>query len=150
MPPSAPAARSRWFPNPSSLRLKIALYLGAALMTALLAFAALVLRQEREHRLRSAAEHVAQLSDVITRSTRFAMLQARPDYVHSIIEDVARQENIDRVRIFNKEGTIIDSTHAAEIGLKVDRTAEGCVQCHSSARASSRPPTAGACSRAWR
>ena len=104
-------------------------------MAALLAFAALVLRQEREHRLRSAAEHVAQLSDVITRSTRFAMLQARPDYVHSIIEDVARQENIDRVRIFNKEGTIIDSTHAAEIGLKVDRTAEGCVQCHSSERA---------------
>ena len=104
-------------------------------MATLLAFAALVLRQEREHRLRSAAEHVAQLSDVITRSTRFAMLQARPDYVHSIIEDVARQENIDRVRIFNKEGTIIDSTHAAEIGLKVDRKAEGCVQCHSGERA---------------
>ena len=103
-------------------------------MAALLAFAALVVWQERERRLSAAAEHVAQLSDVITRSTRFAMLQARPDYVHNIIEDVARQENIDRVRIFNKEGTIIDSTLASEIGLKVDRKAEGCVQCHSSER----------------
>jgi len=63
------------------------------------------------------------------------MLQARPDYVHNIIHDVARQENIDRVRIFNKEGTIIDSTLASEIGLKVDRKAEGCVQCHSGERA---------------
>ena len=79
-------------------------------MATLLAFTVLVLYQERERRLSDAAEHVAQLSDVITRSTRFAMLQARPDYVHNIIDDVARQENIDRVRIFNKEGTIIDST----------------------------------------
>jgi two-component system NtrC family sensor kinase len=110
-------------------------YLGAALLATLLAFAGLIVWQERERRLSAAAGHVAQLSDVITRSTRFAMLQARPDYVHNIIEDVARQENIDRVRIFNKEGTIIDSTLAAEIGLKVDRKAEGCVQCHSSERA---------------
>jgi hypothetical protein len=83
-------------------------------MATLLAFAMLVLYQERERRLSDAAEHVAQLSDVITRSTRFAMLQARPDYVHNIIDDVARQENIDRVRIFNKEGTIIDSTEAGD------------------------------------
>ena len=94
-------------------------------MATLLGFAVLVVYQERERRLRDATEHVAQLSDVITRSTRFAMLQARPDYVHNIIADVARQENIDRVRIFNKEGTIIDSTQAAEVGLKVDRNAEG-------------------------
>jgi two-component system NtrC family sensor kinase len=110
-------------------------YLGAALMATLLAFAGLVVWQERDRRLRAAAEHVAQLSGVITRSTRFAMLQARPDYVHNIIQDVARQENIDRVRIFNKEGTIIDSTLASEIGLKVDRKAEGCVQCHGAERA---------------
>jgi two-component system NtrC family sensor kinase len=117
-----------------TLRIKVAFRLGLALMATLLAFAVLVLYQERERRLSDAADHVAQLSDVITRSTRFAMLQARPDYVHNIINDVARQENIDRVRIFNKEGTIIDSTQAAEIGLKVDRKAEGCSQCHQSQR----------------
>jgi len=70
----------------------------------------LVVRQERERLLDAAAQHVTQLSDVVTRSTRFAMMQARPDYVHNIIQDVARQESIDRVRIFNKEGTIIYSS----------------------------------------
>jgi len=113
----------------------VALALGVTLMATLLAFAVLVIRQERRELLNAAAGHVSQLSDVIVRSTRFAMLQARPDYVHNIIQDVARQENIDRVRIFNKEGVIIDSTLASEIGLKVDRKAEGCSQCHQTERA---------------
>ena len=71
-----------------------------------------------------------QLSDAIIRSTHFMMLQNQPYYVHRIIDDVARDKNIDRVRIFSKKGTVIDSTYAPEVGLVVDRKAEGCVSCH--------------------
>ena len=105
------------------------------LTATLAAFAVLVVRQERAQLLAAASAHVSELSDVIARSTRFAMMQARPDYVHTIIMDVARQESIDRVRIFNKDGVIIDSTLAYEIGQKVDRRAEGCSQCHQNERA---------------
>ena len=112
----------------------MALSLGVTLTATLAAFAVLVVRQERAQLLAAAGEHVTQLSDVIARSTRFAMMQARPDYVHNIIMDVARQESIDRVRIFNKDGVIIDSTLAFEIGHRVDRKAEGCSQCHQSER----------------
>jgi two-component system NtrC family sensor kinase len=71
---------------------------------------------------------------MITKSTRFAMLQNQPDYVHRIIEDVGSNQSIDRIRIFSKEGRIIDSTYAPEIGLKVDQKAEGCIRCHQTAR----------------
>jgi len=71
---------------------------------------------------------------VITRSTRFAMLKNQPDYVHRIIEDVSNQKSIEKIRIFSKEGLIIDSTYAAEIGLKVDQKAEGCILCHQSVK----------------
>jgi two-component system NtrC family sensor kinase len=104
------------------------------LAVTLAAFAVLVVRQERAQLLAAAREHVSDLSDVIARSTRFAMMQARPDYVHTIITDVARQQSIDRVRIINKDGIIIDSTLGGEIGTKVDRRAEGCSQCHQSER----------------
>ncbi len=117
---------------PQSLRFKVGFYVALALMATLLLFAVLVVRQQRSALLESAESHVTQLSEVITRSTRFAMLQNQPEYVHRIIQDVARQGNIDRVRIFSKEGVIIDSTHTPELGLKVDRKAEGCFLCHQS------------------
>ena len=114
----------------STLKFKVGLYLAVTLTATLLLFAVLVVRHERNELLQAAASHVNQLSDVIIRSTRFAMLKNQPEYVHSIIEDVARHENIAKVRIYSKEGVIIDSSVGTEIGMKVDSRAEGCSQCH--------------------
>ena len=119
---------------PATLKFKVGAYLAITLMATLLIFAVLVVRQERNQFLEAAAEHVNELSDVVIRSTRFAMLNNQPAYVHSILEDVARQERIAKVRIYSKEGVIIDSTVASEVGLRVDRNAEGCLQCHQAAK----------------
>jgi two-component system NtrC family sensor kinase len=120
--------------GPKTLKLKLGLYLAFALALALLIFALLVVRHQRDLMLREATSRVTQLSEMITKSTRFAMLQNQPDYVHRIIEDVGSNQSIDRIRIFSKDGRIIDSTFAPEIGLKVDQKAEGCIRCHETAR----------------
>jgi two-component system NtrC family sensor kinase len=120
--------------GPKTLKLKLGLYLAFALALALLIFTLLVVRHQRDQLLQEATSRVTQLSEMITKSTRFAMLQNQSDYVHRIIEDVGSNQSIDRIRIFSKEGRIIDSTYAPEIGLKVDRKAEGCVRCHETAR----------------
>jgi two-component system NtrC family sensor kinase len=117
-----------------TLQFKVALYLAVALTLALLLFTWLVVRHQRDQLLREATSRVTQLSEMITKSTRFAMLQNQPDYVHRIIEDVGSNPSIDRIRIFSKEGRIIDSTYVPEIGLKVDRNAEGCIRCHQTTR----------------
>ncbi|HET9651217.1 MAG TPA: HAMP domain-containing protein, partial [Usitatibacter sp.] len=124
-----------------TLKFRVSLYLAVTLAATLLAFAVLVVRHERNELLEAAAAHVNQLSDVIIRSTRFAMLKNQPDHVHSIIEDVARHESISRVRIYSKDGVIIDSSLASEIGMRVDSTAEGCVQCHQDGQPRLRIPT---------
>ncbi|MBX3702505.1 MAG: HAMP domain-containing protein [Steroidobacteraceae bacterium] len=118
--------------GPRTLQLKVGLYLAIAVTIALLAFTLLVVRQQREQLEREAASRVTQLSEMITRSTRFAMLLNQPEHVHQIIKAVGSHRSIDRIRIFSKEGRIIDSTYPQEIGLTVDRTAEGCVACHRS------------------
>ena len=120
--------------GPKTLKLKLGLYLAFALALALLIFTLLVVRHQRDQLLQEATSRVTQLSEMITKSTRFAMLQNQPDYVHRIIEDVGSNQSIDRIRIFSKEGRIIDSTYAPEIGLKVDQKAEGCIRCHETAR----------------
>ncbi len=118
--------------GPRTLKFKVVLYLAIALTVAMLVFTLLVVRHQRNGLLTEAESHVAQISEVIKRSTRFAMLANRPAYVDSIIQDVGSQGSIEKVRVLSKDGTIIHSTYFPEIGQKVDRKAEACVLCHRS------------------
>src|SRR5450759_4185711 len=115
-----------------TLKFKIVLYLALALTLVMLVFTLLVVRHQRDELLHEAVSRVAQISDVIKNSTRFAMLTNQPAYVDSIIRDVGNQGSIEKVRILSKDGTIIHSTYLPELGLKVDRKAEACVLCHRS------------------
>jgi two-component system NtrC family sensor kinase len=128
--------------HPGSLHFKIVLYLTIALMVAMALFTVPVIRHQREKLLEEAAGHVARLSDVITRSTRFAMLINQPLYVDQIIHDVGNQQDIAKVRIFSKQGRIIHSTLLLEIGQTVDRKAEGCFHCHQDEKPLLQIPTA--------
>lgn len=115
-----------------TLKFKTVSYLAIALTLAMLVFTVLVVRHQRDELLREAVSHVTQISDVIKKSTRFAMLTNQPTYVDSIIRDVGNQGSIEKVRILSKDGTIIHSTYLPELGLKVDRKAEACIICHRS------------------
>jgi two-component system NtrC family sensor kinase len=125
---------------PKALRFKVSFYPALALLAALVLFSVLLIRHQRNELRAEAVRHVTQLSELLIRSTRYAMLQNQPEYVHRIIQDVARQNNIEKVRVFSKDGVIIDSTYPPELGLKVDRRAEGCFTCHQTDRPVQRLP----------
>jgi two-component system NtrC family sensor kinase len=122
-----------------SLKFKITFYLSLALMVAVFLFSLLLIRNQREEMLQQAINHVNQLSEVVIKSTRFAMLQNQPSYIDQVIRDVAAQEEIDRVRILSKNGTIIHSSQEAEIGTVIDQAEEACLKCHETARQQQRP-----------
>jgi two-component system NtrC family sensor kinase len=46
------------------------------------------------------------------------------------MEEIGRQDGIEKVRIFNKDGVVLFSTEHAEIGTAVDKKAESCTTCH--------------------
>jgi len=72
----------------------------------------------------------ARFSDTIRSSTRYSMLHDRRDEAYEVMRTIGRQEDIQRVRIFNKDGRVTFSTHVAEIGTTVDKRADSCTQCH--------------------
>ena len=69
-------------------------------------------------------------SNTVTRSTRYDMLLDNRDGVHRMIETIGKQEGIEVVRIFNKDGHIMFSTNKEEMNDYVDKNAEECYICH--------------------
>ena len=118
--------------QPQTLKFKLVLYLTIALTVGVLLFTGAVAFFLYNQILGKVSDHVVQLSEVISKSTRFAMLNNEPTYVDRIIHDVAGQEQIDRVRIFSQDVRINHSTYPPEIGRTVDRNAEACSRCHES------------------
>ena len=77
----------------SSLKFKVAVYLSVLLVGAFSAFTWTLARHQREALLESSVAHILQLSDAVVRSTNFMMMEDKPDYVHQLILDVAREKD---------------------------------------------------------
>ena len=116
--------------SPRSLKFKVSFYLSTVLVAVMVLFVALLVQQERGEQLRILVTHMTQLSQVIARSTRHAMLLDEPDIVNKIVEDIGKQEGIQRVRVLRKNGVIAHSNYPAEIGQNIDKEAEHCSYCH--------------------
>ena len=88
------------------------------------------LKAQEEQFIRQVLQGAGQMTDTIRRATRYDMLMNHRDALYNIIETVGKQEGIERVRIFNKEGKITFSSDKKEINSLVDKQAEACYVCH--------------------
>ena len=70
------------------------------------------------------------LSETVKRSTEDYMLENRRERLQRQIEAIGHAERIERVRVFNKQGRIMFSSDADEIGHTLDKHAEACFACH--------------------
>jgi two-component system NtrC family sensor kinase len=114
----------------NSLKFKVGSYVVVVLTIAALAFAMILVRNNREELMQQVTNNSGQLSRVVISSTRFAMLQNQPSHVDRILQDVGSQEDIEKVRILSKDGVVIHSSKKSEIGNKIDQEAESCLACH--------------------
>ena len=85
---------------------------------------------QREALLAEVERHAIQQSEMVKNSTRYDMLLNQRDHVLGIINTIGSQPSILGVRILNKEGEIIYSSNAEDIGKMVDKSTESCYVCH--------------------
>jgi two-component system NtrC family sensor kinase len=114
------------------VRLAATVTLGAAATIALLAW--LILGVQERSLISRVTSDAGLLSDTIKGSTFHAMLEDRRADAYRSMESIGRQEGMERVRFFNKEGRITFSTSRGERGTFVDKTAEACYACHAADR----------------
>ena len=123
-----------------SLKRKLSLYLFVALSPAMVLLPYFIVDHQAQHSQAELSRHVTQVAELIVRSTRHAMLVNQRDVAEQIIQDIARQEGLQHVRVLNKDGTIVHSNLAAETGTSVEARDAPCVHCHSSSQPIQRLP----------
>jgi two-component system NtrC family sensor kinase len=118
----------------NQIKFKVSLYLAIALVPAVVLFPYLIVQHQRDHLQQEISRHVVQISEIVVKSTRYAMMLNKQDMAERIIQDIGQQEGIERVRIISKDGTIIHSSNSTEVGYSVEQSEEPCVNCHLSSK----------------
>jgi two-component system NtrC family sensor kinase len=103
---------------------------GAVMVVTIGLMAALVLRAHEKQLIAERTRSADQLGETIKSGTHYDMLENRRDSLHRQIDAIGRKAGIERVRVFNKEGRIVFSSLAEEIGTTLDPKAEACYACH--------------------
>lgn len=127
-------ARSRWIQRAkavfSSLSLRLFLSLIAVILSAFAVYTWVSVRSSSRQYERALYEGAVRFGDLIEQSTQYAMLVNRKEEVHHVIQAIAQAPDVEGVRIYDKNGSIVFSTDSTEIGTGADLRAEACVTCH--------------------
>ncbi|MDR3671228.1 MAG: ATP-binding protein [Holophaga sp.] len=119
-------------------RIGTRLMLGAGLVTSLVigVMAVLVMRSHTDQLTFELNQSANQVSETIKSSTHYDMLENRRDDLHRQIRNIGdlKQQGIQKVRLFNKEGQIMFSSDHDEIGTVLDEKGEACYACHAEGR----------------
>ncbi|MBL6949101.1 MAG: HAMP domain-containing histidine kinase [Bacteroidales bacterium] len=90
----------------------------------------IIIRFQEEFMVGLIKENAIHHCETIKGSVRYHMLENRKEDVKQIIETIGLQNQITEIRIFDKRGKIIVSSKNTNVGVSVDKDAEGCNSCH--------------------
>lgn len=113
-----------------SLGFKLILAVGAVTAVVFAVFFYGTLQTQSRETLDEMVRSVHLASEIVRRSLRYDMLEYQPERLHRAIDTIGGHERIEKVRIFNAMGKIIYSSHKAEMGTYLDKSAEQCYACH--------------------
>ena len=114
------------------LSVRFSALIAAVTLVVLATFVLAAVSVQRNYLTQELVRSAALFSDTIKSSTYHFMLEDRRAEAYRIMETIGRQEGVEQVRIFNKEGQITFSTDRAGTGRLVDKRAESCYACHAS------------------
>lgn len=88
------------------------------------------IRLHRQHLEAAALTSAERISDVIRRNATYYMLRNDREGLYHLMETMADEPGVAKVRIFDQQGRISYSTDSTEVDHTVDKAAEACYVCH--------------------
>jgi two-component system NtrC family sensor kinase len=128
--PEIEPSRARWKRFTHSLSAKLITLLLASMVVIFALLGYLNIRLQRQHLEAATLTSAERVSDAIRRSATYYMLRNDREGLYHVIQTLADEPGMVKVRIFDKEGRVKFSTDAAEVSRIVDKRAEACYGCH--------------------
>ena len=128
--PEIEPTRARWKRLTNSLSAKLITLLLVSMVVIFALLGYLNIRLQRQHLEAAALTSAERVSDVIRRSATYYMLGNDREGLYHVIQTLADEPGMVKVRIFDKQGRISYSTDPDEVSRMVDKRAEACYGCH--------------------
>ena len=114
----------------NTLVFKLIAAVGLTLLVSIAVWAYFSIRYENNKLTRHLLSETARFGNTIKLGTHYAMMTNARDDINQIIVNIARQEDIETIRIFNKAGQIKFSNQPEEVDQTTNIKAEACDVCH--------------------
>ncbi|MCB2183265.1 MAG: diguanylate cyclase [Desulfobulbaceae bacterium] len=118
--------------NSLSLFLKLALGVGTILFISMGFFSLFSIGYVKKNIMTNVIDEVDRFSNTIKLGTHYSMMNNVWEDITQIIDNVAKQRNVQHIRIFHKEGHIVFSNTKEELGKVSDISDYACTICHKS------------------
>ena len=115
-----------------SIAIKLILMVGFILVLGLGAWAYFNINYQQRKMMQSIFGEADRLSQSIKLGTHYAMMHNLRDDITRIVINIAKEENLENIRIYNKNGEIKFSNTPAEVDQMINIKAEACYICHRS------------------
>jgi histidine kinase len=120
-----------WFRKmQQNLMFKVILTAGVTLLIGICTWSYLSIRHYRMISIENVVNDVDRLSNTIRLGTHYAMMLDSREDIRQTINNVARQPEIENIRIYNKLGQIMFSNRNEEVGETTDVKEKACYVCH--------------------
>ena len=113
-----------------SLASKLILAVGLTLLVTISTWAYFNINYQEKKLLKNIVVGTDRLTNTIKLGTHYAMMSNSRDDINQIITNIGKQEEIETIRIYNKDGEIKFSNHLSEIDQTTNIKAEACDICH--------------------
>jgi hypothetical protein len=120
----------RWWRVTHSVNAKLILSLLSAMVFIFALLGYLNVRLHRQHLEAATLATAERISDLIKRSTNYHMLHNNREGLYQVMQTIATEPGVVKVRIFDQEGRISYSSDPREVDHALDKRAEACYGCH--------------------
>ena len=128
--PEIEPTRGWWSQLTRSLSAKLITLLLASMVAIFALLGYLNIRLHRQHLEAATLTSAERVSDVIKRNATYYMLRNDREGLYHMIQTIADEPGMVKVRIFDQDGRISYSTDPQEVSHVVDKGAEACYGCH--------------------
>lgn len=115
-----------------SLVSKLIISVGIILLLIISIWAYFSVKYQQKRLEKEIVVETERLSNTIKLGTHYAMMLNSRDDINQIIRNIAKQKEIENIRIYNKAGEIKFSNRPAEVNQTTDIESEACYICHRS------------------